>query len=282
MNRDAGAVAAVVLFRATNSHFFRNTANSLGRRAMSYFAVMQAHDAGDEVADHAHTRGQLSVVLSGTMTVTSNEGWWLAPPGLAVWIPANVTHAARYSESSSLILLQVDAHHEPSLSPRCTCVLVSDLLKELAREAVRLAQQDAQDDELGLIWELTVRQIRRPIPPPALFVPHGSDRRVRLVAERLHRDPGCNDTLDELAGYAHTSPRTLARLFVTETGMTFGRWREHLRVVSAVDRLARGHAITAVAMDLGYQSASSFTTLFTRVLGAPPRRYMTSLQASIK
>lgn len=59
--------------------------------------------------------------------------------------------------------------------------------------------------------------------------------------------------------------------------MTFGRWREHLRIVCAVDKLARGRSITQTALELGYRSASSFTTLFTRVLAVPPRRYMRQL-----
>ncbi len=66
----------------------------------------------------------------------------------------------------------------------------------------------------------------------------------------------------------------LARLFTKETGMTFTHWRDHLRVMTAVDRLARGHNVTAIALELGYQSANNFSTMFSRLLGAPPKRYM--------
>ncbi|MDF3983263.1 helix-turn-helix domain-containing protein [Luteibacter sp. PPL201] len=52
------------------------------------------------------------------------------------------------------------------------------------------------------------------------------------------------------------------------------RWREHLRVVVAVDRLSRGRSIVETALELGYSSASRFTALFTRLVGAPPRRYL--------
>lgn len=60
--------------------------------------------------------------------------------------------------------------------------------------------------------------------------------------------------------------------------MTFRRWREHMRLVTSIDKLARGETITATALELGYASASSFTTLFTRVLGVPPRRYMSLIR----
>jgi AraC-like DNA-binding protein len=47
--------------------------------------------------------------------------------------------------------------------------------------------------------------------------------------------------------------------------------------VRAVDKLARGQSITQTALELGYRSARSSTTLFTQLLGAPPRRYMQQL-----
>lgn len=91
-------------------------------------------------------------------------------------------------------------------------------------------------------------------------------------------EPGEAATLDDLADLAASSTRTLARLFLSETGMTFGRWREHLRIVSAVDRLVRGQSITQTALDLGYGSPSSFTTMFTRILGMPPARYLKEMR----
>jgi AraC-like DNA-binding protein len=35
-----------------------------------------------------------------------------------------------------------------------------------------------------------------------------------------------------------------------------------------------GERIAAIAFDLGYESAAAFTTMFKRVLGEPPRRYL--------
>lgn len=254
---------------------------------MPVHAMAIAHAAGGEVTGHAHAGGQLGVVLRGTMTVTGEEGWWLAPPGLAVWVPPGVVHGARYSESSALINLQFS----PALAarlPACSGpVVVSDLLRELAREAVRLCEVPGQPGSaahqtrvaaLDLIAQVMLLQLQRPAQGPGLFVPHGRDRRLRHAIGILRDDPGASLNIDELAAQAHTSARTLARLFVTETGMTFGRWREHLRIVCAVDKLSRGQSITQTALSLGYQSASSFTTLFTRLLGAPPRRYMQQLR----
>lgn len=244
-------------------------------------AVVLDHPAGVSLEPHSHQGGQLSIVTRGTMIVTSDEGWWLVPPGLAIWVPSGTRHGVRYSESSSLINVMFSPDSGPTMPEQCGPVVVSDLMRELAREATRVCAElnvanppDRRVPSLGLMAALLALQVQRPAKAPGLFVPHGRDRRLRVVIDLLRQAPASPHTLDDLAVVANTSPRTLARLFVTETGMTFGRWRDHLRVVTAVDLLARGVSITRVALELGYASATSFTTLFTRRLGVPPRRYM--------
>jgi len=64
--------------------------------------------------------------------------------------------------------------------------------------------------------------------------------------------------LDELAKIAGASSLTLSRLFVRETGLTFGVWRKRLLLQEAIDRLGKGQNVTRVAFDLGYQSFSAF------------------------
>ncbi|PNS09946.1 hypothetical protein COO59_20040 [Mixta theicola] len=90
----------------------------------------------------------------------------------------------------------------------------------------------------------------------------------------MKRNPGTDLSLGELARTSNSSERTLARLFVSETGMSFRNWRQQLRLVIAIDLLSRGEKITTVAFELGYSSASSFTTFFTRVIGVSPRKFM--------
>jgi AraC-like DNA-binding protein len=46
-------------------------------------------------------------------------------------------------------------------------------------------------------------------------------------------------------------------------------------VLRAVERIAGGELITTIAHDLGYGSSATFTSMFRRVLGVPPRRYAT-------
>ena len=70
------------------------------------------------------------------------------------------------------------------------------------------------------------------------------------------------------------SERTLSRLLTHETGMSFGRWRQQLHVMLAVKWLGTGSSVQQVADGLGYESAGSFVTMFRRLLGTSPGRYV--------
>jgi AraC-like DNA-binding protein len=94
------------------------------------------------------------------------------------------------------------------------------------------------------------------------------------VTDVLIADPGDGRDLKDWAKTAGASERTLARLFVKETGMTFGTWRQRRRLLAAIGRLAEGQPVTAVAFDLGYDSPSAFITMFRKTLGATPGRYL--------
>ena len=72
---------------------------------------------------------------------------------------------------------------------------------------------------------------------------------------------------------AGASARTLSRLFVKETDMTFGAWRQQARLLKALEMLAGGHGVTVAALELGYQSPSAFIAMFRRALGVSPGRY---------
>ena len=69
------------------------------------------------------------------------------------------------------------------------------------------------------------------------------------------------------------SAREVARLFLRETGMSFGAWRQQARVLEAMGRLGGGEPVTQVALDLGYDSVSAFSAMFRRAAGttAAPR-----------
>lgn len=73
------------------------------------------------------------------------------------------------------------------------------------------------------------------------------------------------------------SERNLARLVVSETGLSFRRWRHQLQLIVALQGLIRGQSVQQVAQDLGYDSTTAFITMFKKGLGQTPARYIASL-----
>lgn len=67
--------------------------------------------------------------------------------------------------------------------------------------------------------------------------------------------------------------RTLARHFRLETGMTFGQWRQQIKILEALKRLGMKESVTTVALDLGYDSPSAFISMFKKALGKTPGQY---------
>ena len=88
--------------------------------------------------------------------------------------------------------------------------------------------------------------------------------------------PGNPATLSEWGRRVGASERTLSRLFAVETGLTFVQWRRQLRLRRALELLAQGRSVSAVSLEVGYQSLSAFVTMFRKGTGQRPSEYRRS------
>ncbi len=79
--------------------------------------------------------------------------------------------------------------------------------------------------------------------------------------------PDDRSTLPVWAKRLALSERSLARLMRRETGLTFGRWRQQLHLIIALQELASGVSVQNVAAKLGYESVNAFITLFKKRWG---------------
>jgi AraC-like DNA-binding protein len=62
--------------------------------------------------------------------------------------------------------------------------------------------------------------------------------------------------------------------------MSFGVWRQQLRLLRAPESLAANEPVTEVALALGYESPSAFIAMFRRCLGKTPGRYFGTSEPS--
>lgn len=153
-------------------------------------------------------------------------------------------------------------------------------MRELLLEVVRIGVLDderAEDRALALLILAGIAKA----PQLGLALTMPTDPRARAVADRVCRalKAGGEDTatLAQLTRGVGASPRTAERLFVKETGMSFGRWRQQARLQFAVRRLGEGVPVTTVAFECGYESVSAFVTMFKRALGTTPGQYCSAL-----
>lgn len=216
---------------------------------------------------------ELAYASRGVMSVVTSQGTWVVPPHRAVWIPAGVEHGVRMSGRVSVRRLffrpRLRGHRLPG---NCVALNVSPLLRELVLHVSRrntLRRDVAADRRLA---RLVLDQLETLEAEP-LQLPMPVDPRARRAVELLEARPSGTPALVRLARSTGASKRTLERLFLRETGMTLGRWRRRLRLVEALRLLARGHAVTRVALDVGYESPSAFIQAFRRELGTTPGRY---------
>ena len=81
-------------------------------------------------------------------------------------------------------------------------------------------------------------------------------------------------TVDRLAEKAHMSPRTFARIFPSETGMSPGRFIEQLRIDRARELLESGaEGLELVARESGFGREERLRRAFQRRLGISPAQY---------
>jgi len=96
---------------------------------------------------------------------------------------------------------------------------------------------------------------------------------LRSLCQALLEEPGDQRPLAAWAKSVNASGRTLARRFQSETGLSFGAWRQQARMLEAMGRLGGGAPVTQVALDLGYESVSAFSAMFRRAAGTSPSHY---------
>ncbi|MFQ6024699.1 MAG: helix-turn-helix transcriptional regulator [Acidiferrobacterales bacterium] len=221
---------------------------------------------------HRHLRAQLVYASTGVLTVSTTEGRWVVPPQQAVWVPAGTDHEVRSSGAVSMCSLYVDPSAARELPIHCCVLTVPGLMRQLILKAVSLPNEYGPGGPAARLMHVILDQLRELEPTP-LHLPMPHDPRLKPMADTLVANPADNRDLGTWAQSAGASARTLARLFLKETGMTFGNWRQRLRLQAAVARLGAGQSVTTVAYDLGYQSPSAFIAMFKRVLGAPPAHY---------
>ena len=108
------------------------------------------------------------------------------------------------------------------------------------------------------------------------------DPQIGLALSAVHRDPGHDWRVEELAHACCLSRSAFAARFVARVGMPPATYLAHVRLDAATD-LLRDTAlpVTLIAANVGYMSEAAFSRAFKRRYGTPPARWRRDIRARL-
>lgn len=227
---------------------------------------------------HRHRWHQLIYSVSGTVVVGVDDRRFICGPEQAVWMPVGTTHTVGSAFGATYRSLYIARAARLRMPQSYTVLEVTPLLRELILEAGRLeAHGDApyRARVNGLILSHLPR-----LPRVDISLPWPQGRVLRRLCEALYAQPGAPEDIEAWGRLLGASGRTLTRQFQSDLGMNFRQWKMKLRLVKALELLAAGKAVTAIALELGYKSPSAFSYMFTREMGYSPKQHRTALARS--
>lgn len=216
---------------------------------------LDPHAAASAEGDvrHGSPDGPPSVRLLGGYFVFDSDD-----SGLLVSMLPRQVHVRGVERLSSLVrfLTEESAERRPGRD-----LVLNRLVEILLVEALRL--NDTPGAPAGLL-----RGLR--------------DARLAEAIRRMHADPARSWTMGQLAKEAALSRSAFFDRFMRNVGMPPMEYLMAWRMALAKDLLRRQELdIAEVAERVGYGSASTFSTAFSRYVGEPPGRYARSAAASV-
>jgi AraC-like DNA-binding protein len=229
-----------------------------------------------ETRVHCHPWGQVQLISGGILEMEAQDTRFLAPPHLAIWVPAGVMHCSFNRKPLEYCSLNI-AHQLTSSLPEKTSLIkvtpiVSAIIEDFRHRQVNVAH-DEKDLRLVqvLLDQLSTQSAEHH------FLPTTNNKYLAPILAAIEDDPTDDCSLKEWAQRVHTTERTLARYCQSDLGMSFTEWRLRVRYLHSMDLLRKGHSVKEVALTLGYNQASPFITMFKKYSGQTPEQYKNKL-----
>jgi len=224
---------------------------------------------------HTHPKGQLILALDGYVTCEAANKMWMVPTHSAIWVSANTCHSNRASDNANLCFVFIDANLKGMPTHTCTLAitsLVKSLMLKLASENQAYSEGDKTARLAQVLFDLLIE-----MPAQPLDFALSKHVVIQTMSRELIEHPNNRKTLAQWAVQFALTERTLARLIKKQTGMTFGKWRTQLHIITALQALSDGQSVQQVSELLGYESVSAFITMFKKVMGKSPTKYLGDL-----
>jgi len=232
---------------------------------------LQVADHDAEIPVHRHRKGQLVLALHGAVSCEVDGALWIVPPHCGVWIPGGMPHSNRATANARLCYLFVEPG-SAALPQRCVTLSISPMLREMILHLADAPLEYPRAGHTARLARVLLEELAQ-MPAERLYLPTSRHPKIRALTEALSTHPEDRSTVAVWAKRLALGERTLTRLLVRETGLSFGRWRQQLHLLIAIRELAGGASVQRVSERLGYESVTAFITMFKKALGLSPTRY---------
>lgn len=235
--------------------------------------VVVDYPSGHVVPVHHHTCGHLLYATEGVLLVEAGADKWLVPPTAAVWLCSHVEHQLLTPRGARACGLFVSPSHEKAV-PDCNGVIhVSPLLRALIAEVVRIDVIEPPSRRSMLLGHLLLEELQAQQALPC-HLPWPQEHGMARVCQAMLEEPSNHRGLDAWAAQLAMSPKTFQRRFQSATGLSFGRWRQQMRLLHSLSLLLSGVPLVQVALDSGYESHSAYTQAFRKHFGVTPSCFL--------
>lgn len=225
-----------------------------------------------ETRQHSHRWGQLQVISGGSLEIYAEGERFIAPPHLAVWVPAGASHYTFNRRPLDYCSINIDSE-QSRVMPSYTCLvsltpIVSAIINDFRHRELNLAETDPDRRLVNvLLDQLSICEEQQH------FLPTSKHKLIQPILMALENNPTDDTTLKQWAERVHTTERTLARYCQSELGMSFTEWKIRSRYLHSMTLLKSGMSVKEVALTLGYNQASPFIAMFKKYSGETPEQY---------
>lgn len=229
--------------------------------------------AAEPPRPHHHELHELIWHVAGSMVVEADGVASQLLPGTGAWLPAGSVHVLRGGDGGRYGWLMLEPSACPGIWAFGQLIEVTPLLRHLLGHLVEPSVAPRRRRAESVVFDLLHDQLS--VPVRRLTLPR--DDRCRAIAHRLLDDPSIGWNLEGWGHHVGASVRTLSRVWVAETGVTFVRWRAQARLNAAIAELRNGVDVTIVARSVGYRSTGAFIRVFREMTGSTPGAYLEGL-----
>lgn len=249
---------------------------AIAKAPSDVFMNFEAFLSNTETRVHSHAWGQVQLIAGGILEMEAEDTRFLAPPHLAIWVPAGTRHKSFNRKPLDYCSINMSAEMTHAFPTKTSLIkvtpIVTAIIDDFRMREIGVAES-VEDKRLlqVLIDQLATREMQQH------FLPSSHHKYLAPILAAVEENPTDNTSLQQWAERVHTTERTLARYCQAELGMSFTEWRLRVRYLHSMDLLRSGHSVKEVALTLGYNQASPFIAMFKKYSGQTPEQYKNRL-----